>query len=582
MDSKSRLWQDKLLINVKYKLIFLSDLKLDRATNKSYTRRSKCIKYILSMIHFKFFSHKVLLALSLGLVSAVSWSQETLSSQATPLENEDARQNAEQESSQDFNLSYVPIVFDPVLIQTIELSETDDNGEPRLDTIELSTLPSSNNLPPFAGIEPPQTDQSVIDFSLAQFQESIAEFEIDGGVYDFRLSELYLSLGNTYRLAGDFQLAIDSYNEALQLSRINEGLFTEDQVPIVEELVNSYLNLGDIESANLNQEYLLYVKQKIHGAGHPMILNDLLEYADWNLHATSLSMGYRPNFQSLYFRTQSFNERNYIQPETTENFLAAAAFAYTQALIMQHDLESQSNESYSSAETLQLKDTLGFPDEDYNISETEQKLAYTYFLQNQFDQNNIANNAFNEAPTTYFLDSYSNGRTALERRYAYLRDKNSPAIDIIHALLDIADWYLIFERWSSAEELYIQAFELMAANDIETINGLDYPDLPLEIPTFISSAYSRESYDLSSEVPLPYEGYIDLSFTISRFARPTRIRFISSSEGTNEATERALLEKVRDTKYRLQLTDRSEYAENTYLLRYYYTSQPEPPNTEEE
>ncbi len=292
-------------------------------------------------------------------------------------------------------------------------------------------------------------------------------------------------------------------------------------------------------------------------------------------------MGYRPNFQSLYFRSQSFNERNYIQPETIEDFFTAAIFGYTQALIMQHDLEAQFNESPSSAETLELKNTLGFADEDYDISETEKKIAFTYFLQHQFGQNNITVNSFGETTSdNYFLESSSLGRTALERRYAYLLDKNSSAIDVIQALLDIADWYLVFERWSSAEDLYLQAFDLMEANGIDSINGLDYPDLPVEVPNFVSSPYSRESNDISSEVTLPYEGYIDMSFSLSRFARPIKIRFISSSEGTTVATERALFEKLRYTKYRLQLTDRSEYSENAYLVRYYYTGQPEPPVTE--
>ncbi len=232
------------------------------------------------MTHIKLSSCKILYVLAFGLVSVLAWSQETPSSQTSAMKSEDARQEAEQENNQAINLNFVPIIFDPVLLQTIELSETDENGEPRLETIELSSLPSSNSISLPVSMDLPQLDLTSISLSLAQFEESIANFEIEGGVYDFRLSELYLGQGNAHHQAGDFQLAIDAYNEALQLSRINGGLFTEDQVPIVEELIDSYLNLGDIASANLNQEYLLYIKQKIRGAAHPIILNDLLEYAD--------------------------------------------------------------------------------------------------------------------------------------------------------------------------------------------------------------------------------------------------------------------------------------------------------------
>lgn len=581
---------------MKYGLLYLSYFKRYRVRNKPYMKQSKCIKYIPDMIDFKHFPYKVLLTLGLGLVSTFAWSQEESAAQVIVLEEkpeqiehqegeaidqQEINQNTLSESSTNINVDLVPIIFDPVLIQTIELNETDDNGDPRLDTIELSPLPSAINSSPQISVDNSQLDRRLIDSSLTQFQESILEFELDGGVYDFRLSELYLSLGNTHQQVGDYQLAIDAYNEALQLSRINDGLFTEDQVPIVEALVDSYLNLGDIASANLNQEYLLYIKQKIYGAGHPIILDELLEYADWNLHASGLSMGYLPNLQYLHFRTESFNELNYNNSVATEDLLSAAAFAYTQALIMQHDLEEEFNENPFSDDTIDLKNSLDFPDEDYDISATEQKLAYTYFLQYQFDQNNLAVNAFGEAPTTNFLDSYTDGRAALERRYAYLQSTNSPTINIIQALVDIADWYLVFERWSTAEELYLQAFELMEGNGIDKLNGLEYPDLPIHIPSFLSSPYTRASIGISSDEVLEYEGYIDISFSLSRSAKPIRIRFVDSSEGTTEETERALLNKIRYSKYRLQLKDRSEYAENSYLVRYYFTAQAEPPAVEE-
>jgi hypothetical protein len=121
----------------------------------------------------------------------------------------------------------------------------------------------------------------------------------------------------------------------------------------------------------------------------------------------------------------------------------------------------------------------------------------------------------------------------------------------------------------------------MEGNGIDKINGLDYPDLPLYIPSFLSSPYTRESNGLSSEEVLEYEGYIDVNFALSINARPARIRFIASSEGTTEATERALLNKIRYSQYRLQFEDRSKYSDNTYLVRYYYTIQLAPPVVEE-
>ncbi|GEM_PF-894713 len=525
---------------------------------------------MVNMPYFKKCAYKLLLLPCLGFMSALTWSQE-----APPVAvHQEDDEIILEEASQNGAASLPPIIFDPVLMQSVELAETDEDGNPRFTTVELSPLPSasgasgSNNL-----VNSYVNDQDSLGFSIAQFQESILQFELEGGVYDYRLSELYLAMGTNYQQLGEAQLAVDAFSQALQLSRINNGLFTEDQLPVVKALVESYLNLGDISSANLNQEYLLYVTQKIYGAANPIILDELLEYADWNLHAASLSLGYIPNLQSMYFRTESFNEANFIQHEQVENLLSVAAFAYSQAIMMQHDLEAKFDEISSSENVAVLKDSLNLEEEDFNIAETEQKLAYTYFLQYQFDWNNVAVNSFGEAPSTYFLNSDVKGREALERRYAYLQNTNGPALDVVQALLDIADWYLLFERWTSAERLYAQAFDLMEANDIEKIDGLRYPDLPVYIPSFLSPLYSRESNRLPPEEVLEYQGYIDVSFTLSRFARPTAIRLISSSEGTTIATERALLRNLRSAAYRRQLDSESEYAENTYLMRYYYTVQ---------
>lgn len=522
------------------------------------------------MLDIKISTNKTILSLILSLTATVAWSQEESPAEAVEQELGEA---ALPEAVQFDNLNFAPLIFDPVLIEYVELSETDDSGANRSSAIELSSLPSTPTSSSFVRLDSTPVNPGLLDSSLAQLQQRISEFDLEGGVYDYRLSELYLGVGNIYQQLNESELAIDAFNEAIQLSRINNGLFTESQLPIVEDLVETYLSLGDVPSANVNQEYMFYIQQKINGPAHPIILVELLEYADWNLHAASLSLGYVPNLQSLYLRTNSFDEALLNQSEKIEDLLSAAAFAYTQAVIMQHDLEGSFSETPASAETRELKNSLNFSEADLDIAATEQKLAYTYFLQYQFDKNNVAVNNYGEAPSTYFLNSYINGRQALERRYTYLRDASGPTIGIVQALLDIADWYLFFERWTTAEELYLQVFNMMESNGIAYIEGLNYPDLPATIPSFLNSAYTRGSNRLSHDAVLDYAGHIDVSFELSRYARPMRIRLLSSSEGTTIATERALLRKLRNTTYRRQFENQTEYTEGTYSVRYYYTLQ---------
>ena len=526
------------------------------------------------MFSFKICPYKVLLTLSLGLTAHFLWGQEDSITQTIDQEVSDT---TSQQTSNNDNINpladIVFVIFDPVLIQSIALEETDENRELEFGTIELSSLPSTSNSSSSNNLDSSQVNLDLLDSSLVQFQESILQFELEGGVYDYRLSELYLGIGNTYQQLDESQLAIEAFSEALQLRRINDGLLTEDQIPIVEELVESYLNMGDIASANLNQEYLLYLNQKIYGAGHPIILSALLEYADWNLYAASLSLDYRPNLESLHFRTDAFNEDNFIQSEEVVTLLSAATFAYSQAVMIQHDLEARINEVSSSAQSIELKDSLNFSEEDFDIPDVEQKLAYTYFLQYQFDQNNIDATSFDAEPNNYFRNSYINGRDALISRHEYLIESDSSPLDISLALLDIADWFLVFNMRNNAKQNYIQAFNFMESNGIEQVNGFIYPDLPSHIPNFLSHPYTRAINGISSREVLDYEGYIDISFELNRSGRPSSIRVTSRSEGTNDETERALVRNLRLSTYRLQVKNQTEYSENSYLVRYYYTTQ---------
>ncbi|MAY01849.1 MAG: hypothetical protein CMQ38_02580 [Gammaproteobacteria bacterium] len=478
-----------------------------------------------------------------------------------------------------------PLIFDPVLL---EYASPDAEDREVYQVRELTTLPSrrDNNTEP---------DMQSLSLSVseafretpAQYQEVIDSLEIEGGVYEQQLSEAYLSLGSIYQQLDEHELAIEAFDNALHISRINNGLYNEGQLNIVSELVESYLSIGDFMAANQQQEYLFFVQQKLYGPDHPVHLAKLLEYADWNLHAASLSMGYIPNIEALGLRpvpqgNQSLirSIRNFDNQAAAHLFLASNA--YYQILRLQRTREQISlNQDTDSLQ--QIRSDLDLNDSDLDIPEAEKKLAFTHFLLAEAFEN-VPQTA-NMFDTDRFMMNFSDGQNALERRLSYLQSSGGSSLDIISALVDIADWFLIFERWTSAEEIYAQVLELMESNNISQIPGLAYPDLPVAVPSYISTFYSRESNNIAPDEVLDYEGYIDVRFSLSRYGSPSRVDVLNRTPNTLEDTERALMRMLRRTKFRLQLEqteeDREEYSENDYMLRYYYTAQPQPDEDEE-
>jgi tetratricopeptide (TPR) repeat protein len=465
----------------------------------------------------------------------------------------------------------VPLIFDPVLL---EYTEPDPENREEYQVRELSTLPSRR------AEQIPVSDDSLLfdsqENSPVLYQESIDQFEIEGGSYDARLSEAYLSLGTFYQQLGDYPLAIEAFNSALHVNRINNGLFNASQLAIVNELVQSYLLAGDFIAANQQQEYLFYVQQKVYGRNTPVLVSGMLDYADWNLFAGSLSMGYVPNIASLGLQIFPLGNNLYPQGATgsfseTRAHLELAAYSYSQVLNFQRQRENISHNL--DADSLeQFQSDVNLSDEDLSIPITEKKLAYTHFLLSRVLALGISDN--NDANQFDYFQSLQSGSEALQRRLNYLQNSGYSDLEIVMALIDLADWLLANERWGSAEEYYAQASEYISSNSLDPVPGLDYPDLPATIPRFVSAIYSRSSYNITPDAVLEYDGYIDVSFGLTRLGYSRDLRFLNQTENTREETVEALRNILRRTQFRLQLTENERYADNQFLLRYYYTAQP--------
>jgi tetratricopeptide (TPR) repeat protein len=471
------------------------------------------------------------------------------------------------------------LIFDAVRIEYIDLDPL-SSGDVQFR--ELSSLPSNNNsvLPLNDEV---LTDSGALIESPVLYQESILQFEMDGGPYDPRLSEAYLSLGQIYQQLDDQERAIEALSNALHVNRINNGLFNVTQLSIVSELVESYLRYDDIAAANQQQEYLLFIMQKVYGPNNPVIIPSLLKYADWNLHASSLSLGYIPDTQALGLRVlpkvaEGFirNLRNFDSQPLIQ--LNLASNAYKQALFLQrrHEAIAPNLEPYR---LLKIEAEFQLTESNLNIPETEKKLAFTHLLLGNMLENYQTTTP--NAQADFYFRTLREGQDALERRLDYLQSANFTDLDIVMAMVDLADWLLLNGRWSSAEQMYIKAYQFMDANQLEQVPGLMYPDLPVPIPSYVSTFYSRASSNIPADAALDYEGYIDVSFELSRLGNARDIEILSYTANTHEDTLRALRNMLRLTQFRLQLQDHEHYAENQYLVRYYFTPQPTPETAEE-
>ena len=76
-----------------------------------------------------------------------------------------------------------------------------------------------------------------ISRELSARQQAIENIQSDLGIYDQSLVEVYNDLARFYVELEDFDNSIRLYTDALQIARINTGLYSHEQVPILDSLI---------------------------------------------------------------------------------------------------------------------------------------------------------------------------------------------------------------------------------------------------------------------------------------------------------------------------------------------------------
>lgn len=125
----------------------------------------------------------------------------------------------------------------------------------------------------------------------AGFHQQMEAMEIESGPYADGLAEPLGSLGRYYRQQGEYEQALEAYRRALHIVRVNDGLYSDRQVPLVRELLAIYRDAGDFETLDQRYDYLF----RLYGAGRPpytdLRMRAALEYLRWQREAMRMNVG---------------------------------------------------------------------------------------------------------------------------------------------------------------------------------------------------------------------------------------------------------------------------------------------------
>ena len=133
----------------------------------------------------------------------------------------------------------------------------------------------------------------------AAYLRQVEAAELAAGPYASALAEPLEGLARYHRQQGDIAAAQRLYVRALHVVRINHGLASRLQVPMVRALLDTYREVGDMEALDQRYDYFF----RLYGSGQPpytdLRTRATLEYLRWQREALRLSLDGRDNRRLL-------------------------------------------------------------------------------------------------------------------------------------------------------------------------------------------------------------------------------------------------------------------------------------------
>lgn len=358
-------------------------------------------------------------------------------------------------------------------------------------------------------IDTPATQQRHSADAVAQeqsFRKTIADLESTQGAYATALSEQLLSLALALQSQERHEEALSLFKRGMHLARINDGLHSTRQVPLLQGQIASHIALGNYLKADERQHYMYRVQVRNKDNGEPLTMA-LMQQADWQRNAYLLGLGPQGyirimNMWDIY--RLALNDIISREGNTSANLLPPLrGMLETQYLISGYQWEGQ---SHISGDDLEARQNL---------------------------------NRFN----AYRTQSYQKGSAVATAIHDIeLQHEDEQGVAATRALVMLGDWQLWHGKQETAWRTYQDAMVELAERDDAQVQIDQLFGAPVALP------------DIASLRPLPptvdsAEANILLEFGVNERGKVINLERRDDKEGIDAVAHR-LMRKLRKTKFR--------------------------------
>lgn len=125
--------------------------------------------------------------------------------------------------------------------------------------------------------------------TVVDYIEAIADIESRQGAYGEGLSETLLATGLTLQSRGQHEDAIGFFKRGVHLARINDGLYSAAQIPLLQGEIASHIAGQNYALADERQRYLYRVQTRGMGSGSALT-GAFMQQARWQFEAYQLGL----------------------------------------------------------------------------------------------------------------------------------------------------------------------------------------------------------------------------------------------------------------------------------------------------
>ncbi len=358
-----------------------------------------------------------------------------------------------------------------------------------------------------------------IAITINKYQESIDKIESQEGIYGQGLAQKLASLGDLYQRNGQYQQAVDVLKRSFHLYKVNDGLYSSSQVPILIKLIANLKALKQWKLVNERYQYLYWLSVEKFGDGRIETLDTLLTISDWYLtsykHNQALNM-----LQTLLDTYWLLNKAEQLIIKNYGKYDVRLIKVYNDLLILNYYIATNENISF---------------EKDISRGSTDEPHV-AILIQNLIK---IKVRAFNY------------GRDIIKREIdVYDHQKTKDYLSISKAQLKFADWHLMYHKRNRALKLYKYAYDysIKVGYKPQVMEQLFNQPVPLPAIT----GFEKPGYVNFNKIKLSADDkYVHVNFNITKLGQVRHITFIESvPSGKKNVKKVSVLRDIRYTKFR--------------------------------